>query len=133
MHKVDDADCGTAIYGRRDAIQVICPNRKCRSVYNAELLFTRNIQACDYMHFTREELIGNQRTEHQDRYWTGFMGEMGEFVHYKQFQRWIKDGRLKPRRFRRANGRHGFNRRNSDDEPEYLLAEVRRVRLKESE
>lgn len=134
LHKLDDGtDCATAIYGKRDAIQVVCPNRRCRAEYNADLLFQRNIKACDYMHFTREELIGNQRTEHADRYWTGFMGEMGEFVHYKQFQRWIKDGKLKPRRFRRATGRHGSYRRNEEDIPEYLLADVRRVRLGDSQ
>ena len=129
LHRVDGKDCATAIYGNHNAIEVTCPNPKCKSRYNAELLFTRNINACDYMHFTREELIGNQRTEHADRYWTGFMGELGEFVHYKQFQRWLKDGKLKPARFRRPSGRHGQWRRNEEDVPEYLLADVRRVRL----
>lgn len=128
MSKLGEKDCATAIYGKRDAIEVVCPNGHCRTRYNAESLFNRNINASEYMHFTREELIGNQRTEHADRYWSGLMGELGEFVHYKQFQRWLKDGKLKPRRYQRPNGRHGFNRRTPDDIPEYLLADVRRVR-----
>ncbi|MBU8819562.1 hypothetical protein KL864_27120 [Mycolicibacterium goodii] len=128
MATIDGKDCGTSIYGRRDAIEVVCPNRACRTTYNAESLFIRNINACEYMHFTREELIGNQRTEYADRQWAGIMGELGEFVHYKQFQRWLKDGTLRPRRYRRPNGRHGIGRRTNDDVPEYLLADVRRAR-----
>lgn len=128
LSKVDGEDCATAIYGKRDAIEVRCPNPKCRTEYNAESLFIRNINASEYMHFTREELIGNQRTLHDERYWSGIMGELDEFVHYKEFQRWVKDGTLKPRRFRRPNGRCGFMRRGNDDVPEYLLADIRRVR-----
>ncbi|SBS73824.1 Gp75 protein (modular protein) [uncultured Mycobacterium sp.] len=126
LSKIDGQDCAIAIYGRRDAIEVRCP--KCKTEYNAESLFIRNINASEYMHFTREELIGNQRTQHDERYWSGIMGELDEFVHYKEFQRWVKDGTLKARRFRRPNGRCGFMRRNTDDIPEYLLADIRRVR-----
>ncbi|UXA06568.1 hypothetical protein KXD96_28300 (plasmid) [Mycobacterium sp. SMC-2] len=112
----------------RDAIEVTCPNPQCRTTHNIERLYNRTLNNADNKTFPRDVLIGNQRTDSPDRYTTGIMGELGEFVHWRTFARWIRDKQLKPAMWVRPNGRRGFYRHSPEDVPEYRLADVRKVK-----
>lgn len=125
---MDRKMCGLALYAPRDAVEVTCPNRDCRTVHNIEKLYTRTLNSAEYKLFPREVLIGNQRTDSPERYTTGIMGELGEFVHWQTFNRWLREKRLKPRMYLRPNGRRGFYRQSDDDTPEYRLADLRKVK-----
>lgn len=118
--------CGLALYAPRDAIETTCP--KCRTTHNIEKLYNRTLNNADNKTFPREVLIGNQRTDSPERYTTGIMGELGEFVHWRTFNRWIREHRIRPRQYLRPNGRRGLTRHTADDIPEYLLADVRKVK-----
>lgn len=125
---IDRKICGLALYAPRDAIEVKCPNPKCRTVHDIEKLYNRTLNSADYKTFPREVLIGNQRTDSPERYTTGIMGELGEFVHWQAFNRWLREKRLKPAMYLRPNGRRGFYRHGDDDIPEYRLSDVRKVK-----
>lgn len=119
--------CELALYASREAIEVTCPG--CDTVHNAEKLFNQQLVESEYLRFTREELIGNQRTNDGERYWTGLMGELGEFVHWRTFARWTAaGGALKPDGFRRPDGRIGTSRRSPECQPVYRLSKVRKAR-----
>lgn len=124
---IDRKICGLALYAPRDATEVVCPNPLCRTVHNIEKLYNRTLNSADYKTFPRDVLIGNQRVD-AERYTTGIMGELGEFVHWQTFNRWIRDGQLRPRQYLRPNGRRGLTRHTADDTPEYLLADVRKIK-----
>jgi hypothetical protein len=126
--EIDGEQCGLALYARRDTIEVVCPNPKCKTVHNVERLFNRTLNTADHMRWSREVLIGNQRTQSSDRYTTGIMGELGEFVHWRTFHDWCAKDKLRPAGFVRPDGRRGITRHSKDDVPEYRLADVRRVR-----
>lgn len=119
--------CGLALYAPRDAIEVTCPNPLCRTTHNIERLYNRTLNNAENKTFPREVLIGNQRTD-ADRYTTGIMGELGEFVHWRTFARWVREHQLKPAIWVRPNGRRVFTRHSSEDTPEYRLADVRKVK-----
>jgi hypothetical protein len=123
--------CELALYARRDAIEVTCPNPDCRTVHNVERLFNQQLAESAYLRFSREELIGNQRTSDGDRYWTGLMGELGEFVHWQAFYRWVAPGGVlqRPDGFRRPDGRIGGTRHSPSDVPMWRLSNVRKARL----
>jgi hypothetical protein len=120
--------CGLALYAHRDAIEVTCPNPECGTIHNVEKLYNRTLNAADYKTFPREVLIGNQRTDSPERYCTGIMGELDEFVHWRTFDRWAAERRIKPAMYQRPGGRRGFFRHNDDDIPEYRLSDVRKVK-----
>lgn len=120
--------CGLAIYAPRDAIEVICFNPECRTRHNVEKLYNRTLNSVDYRTFPREVLIGNQRTDSPERYTTGIMGELGEFVHHRTFRRWVSEGHVKPVFYLRPDGRRGVSRDSPDDVPEYRLSDVRNVK-----
>lgn len=119
--------CGLALYAPRDAIEVTCPNPLCRTTHNIEKLYNRTLNNADNKYFPRDVLIGNQRVD-AERYTTGIMGELGEFVHWQTFNRWIREHQLKPAMWVRPNGRRVFTRHSPDDVPEYRLADVRKVK-----
>lgn len=119
--------CGLALYAPRDAIEVTCPNPLCRTLHNIERLYNRTLNNADNKTFPRDVLIGNQRTD-AERYTTGIMGELGEFVHWQTFNRWIREHQLKPVMWVRPNGRRVFTRHSTDDTPEYRLYDVRKVK-----
>ncbi|OIN81648.1 hypothetical protein [Mycobacterium malmoense] len=126
--KIDRKICGLALYAPRTAIEVTCPNPQCRTLHNIEKLYTRTLHNAETMTFPREVLIGNQRTDNPDRYTTGIMGELGEFVHWQTFNRWVRENRLRPATYVRPNGRRSFHRHTPQDTPEYRLADVRKTK-----
>lgn len=128
--KIDRKICGLMLYARRDAIEVTCPNPVCRTTHNIEALYNRWRNAIDYQIVSREEMIGNQRAANPELHNTGIMGALEEFVHWQTFNRWIRDGHLRPVRYLRPNGRRGFFRHGPEDEPEYRVGDVRRVNRK---
>lgn len=128
--KIDRKICGLMLYARREAIEVTCPNPVCRTTHNIEALYNRWRNAIDYQIVSREEMIGNQRAANPELHNTGIMGALEEFVQWQAFNRWIRDGHLRPVRYLRPNGRRGFFRHGPEDEPEYRVGDVRRVRRK---
>lgn len=128
--KIDRKICGLMLYARREAIEVTCPNPVCRTTHNIEALYNRWRNAIDYQIVSREEMIGNQRAANPELHNTGIMGALEEFVQWQTFNRWIRDGHLRPVRYLRPNGRRGFFRHGPEDEPEYRVGDVRRVRRK---
>lgn len=128
--KIDRKICGLMLYARREAIEVTCPNPACRTTHNIEALYNRWRNAIDYQIVSREEMIGNQRAANPELHNTGIMGALEEFVHWQTFNRWIRDGHLRPVRYLRPNGRRGFFRHGPEDEPEYRVGDVRRVNRK---
>lgn len=128
--KIDRKICGMMLHARRDAIEVTCPNPVCRTTHNIEALYNRWRNAIDYQIVSREEMIGNQRAANPELHNTGIMGALEEFVHWQTFNRWIRDGHLRPVRYLRPNGRRGFFRHGPEDEPEYRVGDVRRVNRK---
>lgn len=128
--KIDRKICGLMLYARREAIEVTCPNPVCRTTHNIEALYNRWRNAIDYQIVSREEMIGNQRAANPELHNTGIMGALEEFVHWQTFNRWIRDGHLRPVRYLRPNGRRGFFRHGPEDEPEYRVGDVRRVNRK---
>lgn len=128
--KIDRKICGLMLYARRDAIEVTCPNPACRTTHNIDALYNRWRNAIDYQIVSRDEMIGNQRASNPELHNTGIMGALEEFVHWQTFNRWIRDGHLRPVRYLRPNGRRGFFRHGPEDEPEYRVGDVRRVNRK---
>ena len=128
--KIDRKICGMMLHARREAIEVTCPNPVCRTTHNIEALYNRWRNAIDYQIVSREEMIGNQRAANPELHNTGIMGALEEFVHWQTFNRWIRDGHLRPVRYLRPNGRRGFFRHGPEDEPEYRVGDVRRVNRK---
>lgn len=127
--KVDRKLCGVNLYAHPSAIEITCPN--CHSTHNVEKLRTRTINDSNDRAFTREELIGNQRTSDPTLYTTGIMGANDEFVHWQTFNRWVRERHLKPADYLRPGGRrHGNWRHSPEDIPRYRLGDVRRVRAK---
>jgi len=136
--------CGLALYAARDAIEVRCPNPACRTLHNIEKLYNRTLNSADNKAFPKRVLVGNQRTDTPESYTTGIMGELDEFVSSGTFDRWLREKRFKPARYLRPcgqctnckarlphlceKGRRGFFRRSDSDIPEYLLADLRKVR-----
>lgn len=128
--KIDRKICGMMLHARRDAIEVTCPNPVCRTTHNIEALYNRWRNAIDYQIVSRDEMIGNQRASNPELHNTGIMGALEEFVHWQTFNRWIRDGHLRPVRYLRPNGRRGFFRHGPEDTPEYRVGDVRRVNRK---
>lgn len=128
--KIDRKICGLMLYARREAIEVTCPNPACRTTHNIEALYNRWRNAIDYQIVSRDELIGNQRAANPELHNTGIMGALDEEVRWQTFNRWIRDGHLRPVRYLRPNGRRGFFRHGPEDTPEYRVGDVRRVNRK---
>lgn len=128
--KIDRKICGLMLYARRDAIEVTCPNPVCRTTHNIDALYNRWRNAIDYQIVSRDELIGNQRAANPELHNTGIMGALDEEVRWQTFNRWIRDGHLRPVRYLRPNGRRGFFRHGPEDTPEYRVGDVRRVNRK---
>lgn len=132
--KVGQKICGRRLHAHRDAIEVYCPG--CQTTHNIEALLARFKREIDYRIVPREEIIGNQRTVNPELYDTGIMGALDETITWQQFNRWCKDGQLRPHRYVRADGgrdgkpRHAFFRRSPEDVPEYRIGDVRNVRRK---
>lgn len=125
--KIDRKICGLMLYARREAIEVTCSNPACRTTHNIEALYNRWRNAIDYQIVSRDEMIGNQRAANPELHNTGIMGALDEEVRWQTFNRWIRDGHLRPVRYLRPNGRRGFFRHGPEDEPEYRVGDVRRV------
>lgn len=127
-HMNDRKMCGLMLRAHPDAIEVTCP--LCHTTHNIDRLYNRWLNTVDYQIVSREMLIGNQRAANPELYNTGIMGALDEFVHWQTFNRWIRDGHLRPVRYLRPNGRRGFFRHGPEDEPEYRVGDVRRVNRK---
>lgn len=127
---IDRKMCGLMLYARRDAIEITCSNPLCRTTHNIEALYNRWLNYIDDQIVPREQIIGNQRVANPELYNTGIMGALDEFVHWQTFNRWAREGHIKPVRYQRPNGRRGFFRHGDEDVPEYRVGDVRRVKRK---
>lgn len=106
--------CSTLISARPGAIEVTCPNRKCRAVHNVERLETKLLNEIEYYRFTRPELLR-------------VLERRGEPITRQTLHDWVRLGKLKPAGYRRPDGRFGLTRRSQDDAPVYRLADVRKL------
>lgn len=125
---IDRKMCGLMLWARQDAIEVTCPT--CRTTHNIDRLHDRWRNAIDYQIVSREELIGNQRAANPELHNTGIMGALEQPVRWQTFDRWVREGHLRPVRYLRPNGRRGFFRHGPEDVPEYRVGDVRQVKRK---
>lgn len=102
--------CGMALMASREAADVVCP--QCETAHNVEVLLARLLREVDHWRFTRKEVLM-------------IMTILGDKLHERQFQRWRKDGAIKPRGYRRRDGRISLTKHSDDDEPVYRLSDVR--------
>ena len=126
--RIDRKICGMMLWAPRDAIEVYCTN--CKTTHNIAKLIERFKNSIDNQIVPKAKIIGNQQTANPELYDLGIMGALEEYVSWQQFNRWARDGHLKPVRYLRPGGRRGFFRHGPDDVPEYRVGDVRRVRRK---
>lgn len=108
--------CGHPLRAKREAIEVTC--EACGETRNVEREMQRLLARIDGYRFTRAEVID-------------VMAMLGEPLNERTLRRWRQHGKLKPRGYRRPNGRRGLTRHNEDDEPEFLLSDVRKLKAGE--
>lgn len=104
--------CGMALMAKRDAIEVLCP--QCQTTHNVEHLLRRLLAEVDHWRFTRDEILL-------------IMATLGDNLHKRTFQRWRKNNVVRPRGYRRPDGRISLTKHSEDDEPVYRLSDVRRA------
>lgn len=119
-HAAREQRCNTMLLAKPGAIEVTCPNRRCRSTHNVERVEMRLLSEIDYLRFTKAELQQALNWLHQ----SGLCDE----VPPSTLHSWIKDGKLKPAGYKRPDGRFGLSRRSEEDKPVYRLADARRLR-----
>lgn len=123
--------CGVAVYAHREAIEVTCPNRKCRTLHNIEKLYTRTLNSSDHRNFPKRVLLD-------------IMRGLETPISSDSFDRYVRNGYIKARMFLRPcgqcpecaaktrhrceRGRHAFFRHGPDDIPEYRLEDLRNIK-----
>lgn len=107
--------CGMALMARRDAVEIRCP--QCDTTHNVDALMHRLLAEVDHWRFTRKEILL-------------IMSTLGEPLHERTFQRWRKTSLIKPRGWRRSDGRISLTHHNDDDEPVYRLSDVRSAKAR---
>lgn len=108
---VDDRrQCGMALMAKRDAIEVRCP--QCDSTHNVEELLRRLLAEVDHWRFTRKEILL-------------IMATLGDTLSERTFQQWRAKGTVKPRGWRRPDGRISLTHHGDGDEPVYRLSDIR--------
>lgn len=112
---IDGKECSTRLYAHRDAIEVTCTNRACRTIHNAERIFEYTIRIADHQRYTREELLV-------------LMDRIGEHVPERTFRDWRLKQKLRPTGFTGDSRRVSLRHRSSADEPVFRLSDVRRLR-----
>lgn len=109
----DRKRCSTALMAKREAVEVRCP--QCKSSHNVEYLLSRLLADVDHWRFTRAEVLL-------------IMTALEEPLPDRTFRHWRATGRIKPRGYRRPDGRLTLTRHSDADEPVYRLADVRRLK-----
>lgn len=114
---VDPADerrqCGMALMARRDALEVKCP--QCGETHNVDNLMRRLLTEVDHWRFTSKEILL-------------IMATLGDNLSDRTFRQWRSKGTVKPRGWRRPDGRISLTRHSDDDEPVYRLSDVRTIK-----
>lgn len=111
----DRRQCGMALMAKREAVEVKCP--QCQQTHNVDALMHRLLGEVDHWRFTRKEVLL-------------IMATLGDKLSERTFQHWRKHGTVKPRGYRRRDGRISLTRHGDDDEPVYRLSDVRSARAK---
>lgn len=106
----DRRQCGMALMAKRDAVEVTCP--QCHTSHNVEALMRRLLVEVDHWRFTRDEILL-------------IMATLGDNLNKRTFQHWRKTNVVRPRGYRRPDGRISLTRHGDDDEPVYRLSDVR--------
>ena len=117
--------CGHALYAPREHTETTCPH--CHTTHHIDQLYQRTLDAAEHLAFTRETLIGNQRTHDAELYSEGLMGELDEFVHWQAFNRWVRERKLLPVMWLQPNGQHTHTP-SPGARPEYRLGDLRYLR-----
>ena len=105
--------CSTALMAKRDAVEVRCPT--CKQTHNVDQLLQHLLADVDHWRFTASEITMIMRT-------------LDEPLVDRTFRHWRKVGKVRPRGFRRPDGRMVLTRHTDDDEPVYRLSDVRKLR-----
>lgn len=114
--------CNAMLTANPRAIEITCPNPKCRRVHNVERVGDQLVNEIDYYRFTRTDLAK-------------VLSWLDETVPKQTLSDWITGGKaknppkLKPAGYQRPDGRFGINRHSPEDLPVYRLADVRKLRL----
>ncbi|SRX93577.1 hypothetical protein MSP7336_01816 [Mycobacterium shimoidei] len=114
--------CAAPLRAVSGASTVVC--ERCKAEHDTADIVDRYLSGRDDQHFTREEILI-------------VMAMRGEPISARTFRSWctprkLPDGttqppRLRPRGYRRPDGRRGIARHSDDDEPVYLLGDVRKL------
>lgn len=113
--------CGKELRAKADAIEVTCG--KCRTVHNLQRL-----------QMTLENDMGHKRLTVKQilEYSRKFLPEEYR-IPQQTLHRWIKLEKLKPRGWKRPDGRISITQHSDDDVPVYLWSDVRRLRSEKHE
>lgn len=120
--KSGDKRCATPLLARVGASEVTCA--RCKTQHDTSDIIDQYLSGRDDQHFTRKEILI-------------VMSILGESISARRFQRWctpkkLPDGttqppQLRPRGYRRPDGRRGIARHSDEDEPVYMLGDVRKL------
>jgi len=105
-----------ALYARRDATHVVCP--QCKKRHDVRDVEQKAIIDREKLRFDASEILN-------------LMASINEPLSERTWRDWRAKGRIKIRGYRRPDGSKGLTRHNDDDEPLYRLADVRRLRAKQ--
>jgi hypothetical protein len=108
-------DCGRSLMARRGAKHVTCPD--CGTQYDVQKLVNHLLARADHFRCTIPEMNRVLRM-------------LGESVALKTLYNWVRDGRLRPSGYLRANKKTiGLTRHHPDDKPVYRVSDARKQRI----
>lgn len=107
--------CKVDLFAPEDAVEVFC--RVCRTTHNCNRLRLLLFNDLEYEKITWRQLLDANRAQSD-----GFQ------ISDSTLRWWRANGKLRPRAYRRPDGREVINRHNEADEPLYKWADVRKLR-----
>ena len=111
-----DGPCGATLRAPDDAIEVQC--RHCRNTHNVNWLMLATMDDCERTRVTWDMICRINRMQPPE--WR---------VAERTLRHWRESDALKPRGWRRRDGRDGLARHGDDDEPLFLWSDVRKLRI----
>jgi hypothetical protein len=110
------AICGTELSCRQDVVEVYC--RVCRHTHNPDRLQLLLMKDLERKKITIKKILEVNRIQPEEYR-----------IPESTLRDWRRDSKLKPRGYRRPDGREVITRHSADDVPLYLWADVQKLRM----
>jgi hypothetical protein len=110
------AICGTELSCRQDVVEVYC--RACRHTHNPDRLQLLLMKDLERKKITIKKILEVNRIQPEEYR-----------IPESTLRDWRRDSKLKPRGYRRPDGREVITRHSADDVPLYLWADVQKLRM----